>query len=89
MADSKFRFTNTLIIDDSEIDVLVNRRLMEIISFSENVTVMHTAEDALRYLKEECASSKYVPDLIFLDIYLPGMTGYEFIEEFKKLPLDF
>src|SRR5438552_11259072 len=81
-----FSFTTTLLIDDGEIDVLVNRRLMELTRFSENVIVANSAEEALQFLKIECSSAAYTPDLILLDVYLPGMSGYDFIEEFKKLP---
>src|SRR4051812_27437392 len=86
MGDSKFTFRNTLIIDDNEIDVLVNRRLITLTSFSENIIISSTAEEALDFLKRECTSAKHSPDWIFLDIHLPGMDGYGFVEEFKKLP---
>ncbi len=86
MQDSKFSFSSTMLIDDSEIDVLVNRRLMELTSFSESMIIMHSAEEALNFLRNECGSSDHAPDWIFLDMYLPLMSGYDFIEEFKKLP---
>jgi len=86
MQDSNFSFTTSLLIDDSEIDVLVNRRLMELTSFSENIVITHSAEEALQFLFNECKSSRQAPDWIFLDMYLPLMSGYDFIEEFKKLP---
>jgi CheY-like chemotaxis protein len=78
-------FNNVLLIDDSEIDVLVNRRLIELTHFASNVIVTNSGEEALHYLREECKASS-APDLIFLDMYLPMMSGYEFIEEFKTLP---
>ena len=86
MNDGKFAFSNILLIDDSEIDVLVNRRLMEIWRFSENIIIANNGEEALQFLKVECSTADYVPDLILLEVNLPGMNGYEFIEEFKKLP---
>jgi len=86
MDGGKFAFTTTLIIDDSEIDVLVNRRLIELWRFSENIIIANSGEEALQFLKIECTSADYAPDLILLDVHLPGMNGYEFIEEFKKLP---
>ena len=86
MQDSKFSFNSVLLIDDSEIDVLVNRRLMELTSFSETIIITHSAEEALNFLRSECGSSDHAPDWIFLDMYLPLMNGYDFIEEFKTLP---
>ncbi len=86
MFDQKFSFTTTLLIDDSEIDVLVNRRLIELTTFSENVVIARSAEEALFFLRHECSITEEAPDWIFLDMYLPLMSGYDFIEEFKKLP---
>jgi CheY-like chemotaxis protein len=86
MSDNRFRFQRVLLVDDSEIDVLVNRRLMELTSFAANVTVTSSGEEALHFLKEECGSKENAPDWIFLDMHLPMMSGYDFIEEFKLLP---
>ncbi|MCX6290549.1 MAG: response regulator [Bacteroidetes bacterium] len=77
---------STLLVDDSEIDSLVNRRLIELTNFSEQCIVTHSAEEALYFLQEECRSADDAPDWIFLDMYLPLMSGYDFIDEFKKLP---
>src|SRR5688572_19551014 len=70
----------------TKFDLLVNRRLMELTHFSETITIANSAEVALHFLKTQCTNERYVPDLILLDIHLPGMNGYEFIEEFKNLP---
>jgi len=86
MSEKKYSFTTTLLIDDSEIDVLVNRRLIELTHFSENIIIAHSAEEALYFLKNECKSAAQAPDWIFLDMYLPLMSGYDFIDEFESLP---
>ena len=86
MAQSKFHFGSVLLVDDSEIDILVNRRLMELTFFASNVTVTKTGEEGLHFLREECNTVQSAPDWIFLDMYLPMMSGFDFIEEFKTLP---
>lgn len=86
MRDKKFSFGSVLIVDDSEIDVLINRRLIELTSFASSITITHTAEAALDYLRNECADESSAPDFIFLDLYLPGMSGYEFTDVFSTLP---
>jgi CheY-like chemotaxis protein len=78
-------FKNVLLVDDSEIDILVNRRLIELTQFASSVTVTSSGEEAMHYLREECNATT-APDWIFLDMYLPMMSGYDFIEEFKTLP---
>ena len=83
---NKSRFGSALLVDDSEIDVLINRRLIEITFFARNIIITHNGEEALQFLKTECTSAQHTPDWIFLDLHLPVMSGFEFIEAFKKLP---
>jgi CheY-like chemotaxis protein len=78
-------FNHVLLVDDSEIDVLVNRRLIELTQFAASVTVTGSGEEGMNYLRNECTPGS-APDWIFLDMYLPEMSGYDFIEEFKTLP---
>ncbi len=86
MPDSQFHYNKVLLIDDSEIDVLVNRRLIELTKFSANVIVTVSGEEGINFLRNECKTADQAPDWIFLDMHLPEMNGYEFIEEFKTLP---
>jgi CheY-like chemotaxis protein len=85
-ANSPFTFGSVLIVDDSEIDVLVNRRLMEITRFAGQVVIAHDGAEALNYLEKECRTAAEAPDWIFLDMHLPVLSGIEFIEAFKRLP---
>src|SRR5205814_837017 len=85
-ANTSFTFRSALVVDDSEIDVLVNRRLMEITRFAGEVIIARDGAEALRYLQEECRQDTDAPDWIFLDMHLPVMSGLEFIEAFKSLP---
>jgi len=85
-ANPPFTFGSVLIVDDSEIDVLVNRRLMEITRFASHVIIARDGAEALHYLESECRSAAEAPDWIFLDMHLPVLSGIEFIEAFKSLP---
>ena len=86
MAENKYHFGSVLLVDDSEIDILVNRRLIELTFFASAIHVTTNGEEALKFLREECGSTATVPDWIFLDMHLPVMSGFDFIEEFKLLP---
>jgi CheY-like chemotaxis protein len=83
---SDYAYSHVMIIDDSEIDVLVSRRLMELTHFASHVTITSTAEEAVDFLKNEVTNAGHAPELILLDMHLPGMSGFDFIKLFKTLP---
>ena len=81
-----YTYQHVLLIDDSEIDVLVNRRLMELTHFASHVTIASTAEEAIDFLRNEVLNADQAPELILLDMHLPGMSGYDFMKIFATLP---
>lgn len=83
---SNYTYAHVLMIDDSEIDVLVHRRLMELMHFASHVTISSTAEEAIDFLRNEARNAEEAPELILLDMHLPGMSGMDFINVFKSLP---
>lgn len=74
---------NTLLIIDDDQDVIIyTEYLIKKIGMVENFVSASNGEEGLEYLKNNPP-----PDLILLDINMPRMNGWEFIEEYKKLNL--
>ena len=71
-----------MLIDDNPDDNFFHERVIKKCDAAENVIIMQSASVALEYLKSNPAMS---PDLIFLDINMPGMNGWEFLEEYNML----
>ena len=74
-----------MLVDDNELDNFINKKLVEADSFAGSVTIHTSAKSALSWLKEKEATPEQAPDLIFLDIMMPEMDGFEFLNEFEKL----
>lgn len=69
-----------LMIEDDEIDSMIMNRILKKIGPEVILKVIDNAVDALKYLN----TTQELPNLILLDLNLPKMNGFEFIEQFRK-----
>lgn len=76
------------IIDDDPIFIYGTKRMMKEIDFCDSITVFNNGEDALAGLKEMHDITHELPQVIFLDLDMPIMNGWEFLDEFIQLPND-
>lgn len=80
------KLQTSCIIDDDDIIVYGAKRIMKEISFSDHILVFNNGQDALTGLKEVGANGEDFPSVIFLDLNMPIMDGWEFLEAFIKFP---
>ena len=84
-------FNLILLVDDSEEDNFFHRRVLLKANVTEHIVECIDGEDAILYLKKEGKysgwnKSYHIPDIIFLDINMPKVDGFEFLEAYKALP---
>jgi CheY-like chemotaxis protein len=73
-----------MIIDDNLTDRYIAEHYLKAVRFAANVISKSSAREALGYLKAN--SAEKLPKIIFLDIRMPEMDGFEFLDEYAKLP---
>ena len=74
-------FKTCLLIDDNYIDNFVTRKILEGGNFAEKIIVVRSATEAIT----ELTAGNIKPDVIFLDVRMPLMSGFEFLEEYERI----
>ena len=77
---------SVLLIDDSEVDNFINKAILSKENSISGITVKSSGFDALEYLEGILEEDNSFPDLIFLDIRMPRMNGFEFLDEYSNFP---
>ena len=80
-----FRYKSVLLVDDSYVDNLINRKMLQSSNFAGDITVIDSPIKAIAYL-QHCAIEGTFPDVIFLDIRMPEMDGFKFLETLNNIP---
>jgi CheY-like chemotaxis protein len=71
-----------LLVDDDPDDNFFHQRIINKMQITLSIAVAKNGIEALEYLKKE---NQVIPELIFLDINMPKMNGWEFLEQYKLL----
>ena len=75
-----------LLIDDNVVDLKINSKIIKLSNLFDEIITCQSGEDGLNYLSKTLNDGGKLPVLILLDIQMPDMDGFEFLELYKNLP---
>ncbi len=78
------KVVSVLLIDDNDVDNFIHRRVIDITGFAENVHACTSVKGAKDFVDTLVKSGESLPDIIFLDLNMPGENGFAFLEWFTN-----
>lgn len=81
-------FSNVFVVDDDRVHHFIIKKLLEKNNIQATPYFFENGFDALTAINERLQNSSVLPDLILLDINMPVLDGWQFLEEFKGLSQD-
>lgn len=81
-----YRMNAVLLVDDDPIINLVHRKFLEKSGQFDSIIVLNSAVKALELLRELDSSGQPLPNVLLLDIMMPILDGFGFLQKFNELP---
>ena len=81
------KIKNLALVDDDDIFVYLTKKTIEQTNLVENIKVFTNGKSAFEFLLKNANNLELLPEIILLDLNMPIMDGWQFLEEFVKLQL--
>jgi CheY-like chemotaxis protein len=75
-----------MLIDDNFIDLKINSKIIRITELFDEIILCQSGEEAIAYFTTHINETDKLPHLILLDIQMPEMDGFEFLDNYNLLP---
>jgi len=82
----EYKYDKVMVVDDSDTDLYVAEHYLKKYFVAADVIFAESAAEGLDYLLQYADSIEKLPSIIFLDIRMPVMDGFEFLDKYEKLP---
>ncbi|HOZ96344.1 MAG TPA: response regulator [Niabella sp.] len=87
---SKFNQPQSImLIDDNKVALLLCRKIIEKVNIFDEIISFQNPIYAIRHLQALEANKDLLPDIILLDLQMPEMDGFEFLDHFKNIQKEY
>lgn len=76
---------NLMLVDDDEIYLFLAKKAVKDANITQNILEFHNGKDAISFLSSNANATDTLPELIFLDLAMPVMDGWGFLEEYAAI----
>ena len=80
-------FKKVLLVDDDEIVNSINAVIIKHAKFASEVKSINNVPNAIQFLSEAKVNGN-LPDVIFLDLNMPDLDGWDFMDEYEKIGMN-
>ena len=80
---------NVLVVDDDGIYQFTTKKTLEATGFAENIFICSNGREAIDLIQRNIKNGPGIPDVIFLDVNMPVMNGWDFLEELEHIKSSF
>jgi CheY-like chemotaxis protein len=77
-----FKYNKVLLAEDDLLTTMICEKMFKLSNFAENITSVVNGKLALEYIEQ---NKENLPEIIFLDLRMPVMDGWEFLEKYQHL----
>jgi len=84
--EKTFLYKKVMVVDDNAMDRYITTEIVRKYSFAEEVSMYPSVSEALVYLRSLESAPASFPPVIFLDVNMPVMDGFDFLDNYLKLP---
>jgi CheY-like chemotaxis protein len=86
MDSTNYAFERVMIVDDTKIDRFIVSRAMEKYHFAREIKEFDMATNAIKFIEENQDNPDVLPQIIILDVRMPEMDGFQFLERLSTHP---
>lgn len=80
------KINNVCLVEDDPMQAFITTKMIKMTGLVENIMIFNNGKEAYDKLRAIFVASEKLPEIILLDLNMPVWDGWQFLEEFTKIP---